>query len=264
VRKIVVTFGGKAYDALTRRTVECAPKLGADDVMVFDDRWLMDTGFVARNEWLFEARPAWRGEGWIEDVKFGFGHCAWKSFVIQSAFDRVDEGDVVLYLDADTFPIAWFGQLFPACAEAGGLLLFEEKGCKNLKYTKSDAMLAMGLSVEDSNHACARINLWQKGPLLPRQMLNEWWAYSVNPRCMLWDKSVLTADHPRFLRHCDEQSVLSNLARKYGVPLHRTPDQNGAPQSADDPDVDFYPQVFEQRWADGDRSDLSGSAYRTC
>src|ERR1017187_70140 len=248
MRKILVTFGGKAYDERIKVTVERAPTLGADAVWVFDDKWLLTTGFVDHNRFLYDANP-----------KFGFGYCGWKAFVIQSALDRLENGDVVFYVDADTFPIGKpFGQVFDACDKAGGVFLFAEQGCSSLHYTKKDCFLAMGVPLEDGEIAAGRFSLWQKGPFLPKQMLAEWWAYSVNPRCMLWDHSILAPDHPEFARHCTEQSVLTLLKQKYQIPLHRTPDQWGSV----DKDYDLYPQILEQKWAEGDRSDVSGSQYR--
>lgn len=251
MRKILVTFGGRAYDASIAVTIERAPRLGVDDVWVYDDKWLIDSGYVAVNKWLYDAEP-----------KFGFGYCSWKAFVVASALDRLACGDVVFYVDADTYPLDKpVGQLFDACAAAGGVFLFEEQGCSNLHYTKADCMVAMGLPIAECTIAAGRFSLWQKGPFLARQMLAEWWAYSVNPRCMLWDRSVIVPDQPEFARHTTEQSVLTNLARKYGIPLHRTPDQNGSIglYAADDA---LYAQVFEQKWCTGNRADLSGSRYR--
>ena len=180
--------------------------------------------------------------------------------------ERLQDGDVVLYTDADTFPVAPFGQLFDACAREGGVFLFEEC-CSTLRYTKADCFLAMGMPIEDGIFACGREQLFQKGPFLSKQILAEWWAYSVNPRCMFWDKSILQPDQPEDYRNSTEQSVLTNLGRKHKIPLHRTPDQCGVDEHGQirpeyNKDADLYPQLFEQRYCTGDRTDLSGSSYR--
>lgn len=253
-----VTFGGKAYDSTIEIIVRHCPQFGADRVLVLDDKWLIETGYVARNKWLYENVTDAHGT----DYNHGFGWNSWKSFVIQTAMDRCENGDVVLYTDADTFPIAPYGALFDACRRECGVYLFEEPGCSTLRFTKADCFLAMGLPIEECPHACGRFSLWQKGSFLARQMLNEWWAYSVNPRCMRWDRSILQEDQPEYYRNSTEQSVLTNLAKKYGVPLHRSPDQCGADRASHTKDWDVYPQVFEQRYCTGDRGDVSGSAFR--
>src|SRR5205814_5344616 len=61
----------------------------------------------------------------------GFGWCSWKGFILLDAFSRrMQAGDVALYLDADTFPIAPFGQLFEACAREGGVFQIGRASCR--------------------------------------------------------------------------------------------------------------------------------------
>lgn len=255
MKNVLVTFSGKAYDEATGLIVERGLTMGADEVMVFDDRWLIDTGYVAMHPWLYQPEPSFSS-----GANFGFGYCSWKAFVILSAMDKLQDGDVVLYTDADTYPVNQFWQLFERCRQAGGVFLFTEHGCSTLRFTKGDCFLAMGMPIKESVHGCGRFSLWQKGPLLSRQMLTEWWAYSVNPRCMLWDKSILQPDQPEFYRNSTEQSVLTNLGVKYGVPFHRNPDQGGVDQQG--LPGDDYPQLFEQKYCTGDRADVSGSSHR--
>ena len=69
----------------------------------------------------------------------------------------------------------------------------------------------------------------------------------------------MVADYPEFRRHSCEQSVLSNLVWMSGAPCHRTPDQNGSGEK----DQELYPQLFQQVYCCGDRSDHSGSSFRT-
>jgi len=270
MRRVVCTFSGKAYDATTKLIVERARDLADAEVMVFDDKWLMGTGYYDANRWLFEATSRKHGEGMKGAVyQHGFSWCSWKSFCIQSAWDRMAEGDVCMYLDADCIPLTNFGQLFYECYKEGGVFLFEEQA-SNLRFTKRGSRLVMGIPDGEGPHACGRFSLWQKGSFLARQILNEWWAYSINRECQLWDGSRLTdlggnacGDPPEYYRHSTEQSVLSNLAIKYKLPLHRAPDAGGFPVKPGDKDVELYPQqLFEQRWCAGDRSDLSGSSYR--
>jgi len=250
MNNIIATFSGKAYDKTTKLLIwSSQTDEASDDVLVFDDRWLCESGYVARNRWLFDVWSPSAVDN-PQPVQHGFGWCSWKAFVILSAFDRVKEGDVVMYVDADCYPVAPFGHLFQECVDAEGVLLFDE-GVSNARFTKADCMVVMGLPVEDGPHACGRFSLWQKGSFLARQMLAEWWAYSINPRCTLWDESVLVNDPPAYYRNSTEQSVLSNLAIKYKLPLHSPIDGEGTPG-----------QLFRQEWCAGDRSDLSGSSYR--
>jgi len=120
VKRVLITFGGAKYDKTVKEIVEHAPKMGADSVWVYDEQWLMQTEFYRLNHWL------WEGRGICKDR--GFGWWCWKPFVILDALDRLEIGDVVLFIDADTFPIHDFSMLYDECARAGGAMLFEAQG----------------------------------------------------------------------------------------------------------------------------------------
>ena len=68
-----------------------------------------------------------------------------------------------------------------------------------------------------------------------------------------------------FIRHSAEQSVLSLLALKYSIPLHRCPDQGGWPVAWDGKykPEDTYPQLFHHDgWAHRGKETGGGSRYR--
>jgi hypothetical protein len=256
---ILITFGGRAYDRqIGLQRVSCE-QLGIHHV-VFDDRWLLGTSFYELNRWIFERQP-----------QHGFGFCSWKPYIIEYAIRTfLALHDVVMYLDADTYPVGDIRPLFDMAEKsAQSILLFEEQGCVNKTWIKGECFLAMGTGpgAGEAMHACGRFQLFQQGPLIVEQFLAEWQAYSLNKRCQFHEGSAelfRDFDDTSFIRNSCEQSVLSLLAHKYDLPLHRTPDQNGWPVAHDGtykPD-DKYPQLFIQDGRRGDTSDLSGSRYR--
>jgi len=246
--KIYITFGGKAYDSLVERIVTDGIKFGADKVIVYDDRWLIESGFVERNRILFETTP-----------QHGFGFCSWKPFVILDAMSKADPGDLILYTDADTYPISDITPLFDLCAR-DGITLFEEQGCVNNMWIKRDCFIEMGCDeprFHDGQHACGRFQLFMisSGAEI---LAAKWLRFSTSPRCSFHDAGE-AENLPTFRRNSTEQAVLSLLALKYDIPLHRTPDQNGSIGCGQAEDT--YPQIFEQKWCDGNRLDLSGSSF---
>ncbi len=254
MKRIYITFGGKAYDETTERIVEDAPKFGVDEVRVYDDRWLIEnTKFREMNHWLFET-----------EKKFGFGWCAWKPLIIIDALGICDPGDVVLYTDADTYPIADLSPIFDGCTAAKeGIFLFESQGCPNDRFTRRDCFIAMGLDdpkYYGRNHASGRFQLFRRASWYTEQLLTEWAAYSVNPMCQTVAPSKYGEDLPGYHRHSNEQSILTLLAHKYEIPLHREACQFGWPATTHPEDT--YPQLFHQQWCSGDRGDLSGSRFR--
>jgi hypothetical protein len=262
-KRVLITFGGVAYDeqvARQRRFVEFDKSGGMiDEHRVYDDAWLMTTPFYELNRWIFEREP-----------QHGFGFCSWKPYIIGHALAHYCEpGDVVLYLDGDTFPVADLSALFEY-TERHGMMLFEEQGCINRQWTKADCFHAMGClnlpQYYNASQACGRFSLYRAGDYRVQQFLMEWQAYSLNPSCTFHEKSSVLGvlDDPTLYKNSCEQSVLGNLAVKYGIPTHRTPDQNGWPVHEDGryKPEDAYPQLFCQQWRSGNILDRTGSRFR--
>ena len=285
-KRILITFGGKAYDEQVYRQVRAAQEQSISH-RVFDDAWLMTTPFYQLNRWIFDREP-----------QHGFGFCSWKPYIIQYALRSFCEtGDVVMYLDGDTFPIADISCLFDHAAREG-VMLFEEQGCINKEWTKADCFFAMGCEEQeylDAAQACGRFSLWRSGDPRVNQLLMEWQTYSLNRNATFHEPSRLLKDKDTLIlnRNSCEQSVLGNLAVKYRIPTHRTPDQNGWPVARvgkhpvtvatqfsrpggtdwHKPDCecgecepykpeDTYPQLFLQQWRSGNILDRTGSRFR--
>ncbi len=259
MKRIYITFGGKAYDETTERIVDDAPKFGVDEVKVYDDRWLIEnTKFLEMNSWLFGTgvKPA------QPELKFGFGWCSWKPLIILDALKGLIAGDVVLYTDADTYPIADLTPIFDGCRDSKeGIFLFESQGCLNGRFTRGDCAMAMCLELHPGRiMGCGRFSLFRAGSFYAQQFLTEWWAYSVNPHCQRVAPSVHSFDDSNYYRHSNEQSILTMLGYKYNLPFHREACQAGWPNTTKPEDT--YPQLFVQEWCGGDRTDLSGSRFR--
>lgn len=250
--RVLITFSGAAYDETTRQIVERAPTLGADRVVVYDDAWLMRQDFYTQNRWL-----------WDHPHKRGFGWYAWKPFIIWHALSTLLDGDVVLYIDADTVPIRSFGMLYDICVADGGIMLFASEGHIHGEWCKRDCFEVMGQEEERYLRApagVARFMLFQKGPWLSTQFLAEWLTYCVNPLANTFDRSVLADEHPWFIEHRAEQAILTNLAHKYELYLYREACEAGNGSSRD---RDLYGQLFTQINADTAHvtSEPTGSVY---
>lgn len=257
MKRLYITFSGAAYDETTSRIVEFAPRFGADEVLVYDDAWLMDQEFYRLNKWLWTYPDT-------QDPKRkprGFGWFCWKPFIILHALERCAPGDIVLYTDADTFPIAPLGALYEECERIGGTMLFNAYGCDHANWCKEDCHLVMGNwpARGHRDHGVARFMLFQKGHWSVQQFLMEWLTYSINPIATTFDPSWLRADALILHEHRTEQAIMTNLAYKYGHKFYREACQNAATQPEDQ---DLYPQLFTQVGCHANGKSLEGSRFR--
>ena len=263
MRRIYCTFSGAQYDETTERIVEDAPKFGVDEVRVYDDRWLMNTEFYKLNRWIFDLKS--RGE------HRGFGWYAWKPFVILQAMENAEleraehcqsPDDIILWSDADTYPIGDLTPLYQRCRDDGGIMLFAAEGWTQGQSTKRDCMIAMGRDFacyRNEQHATARFALFEAGNYRAKQFLMEWLAYCLNPLCVGLEPSVLGPEYPEYNEHRSDQSILTNLAHKYGCKLYREADQFG---DGTDRDRELYGTVFHQIGQYDKPRSLAGSRYR--
>lgn len=243
MRRVYITFGGKPYDEPTKKIVENAPKLGADEVWVYDDAWLVTQPFYKQNKWL-----------WDHHHKRGFGWYCWKPFIIYHALQKLQDGDIVLFTDADCYPIQNFSVLYDQCEKDGGIMLFSAMTHKHYTWCKRDCYIVMGQDEPkyyDVQHGVARFMLFQKGKWRATQFLMEWLTYCVNPLATTFDKSTLSTEPIGFKEHRTEQAIMTNLAHKYGLKLYREADWCGEAAFCGEElsklDRDLYPQLFVQQ-----------------
>jgi hypothetical protein len=255
MKRIYITFGGASYDATTERIVKDAPQFGADEVWVYDDRWLTETEFYRVNQWL------WDHHGDQNNQKRGFGWFAWKPFILLDALSRLQDGDVVLYTDADTYPIADFSMLHEECSRLGGVMLFEAMGCPTNQWTKRDCFAVMGQDQPEywnRRAGVARFMLFERGPWKAYQFLVEWQAYCLNPLTQTFDPSVLGPELDGFREHRAEQAIMTLLGLKYGFKFYREACQFG---DAFTEDRELYPTLFHQVYSTITKT-LEGSRFR--
>lgn len=272
MKNVLISFSGSAYDPQTKLTLDRAPGMGADETWIYDDRWLLSTEFGQSPEfqWLLHQRGVGNPHGGR-----GLGWFSWKPYIIEHALDRLDDGDCVLYLDADTYPIHDFSMLFDICRRDKGHMVFmatakTEPLC-NRQWCKRDCFIRMDMDYPafwHAGHAVARFICFEKGALGLDHFLNKWQKFCLDPLATTFEPSVLGpeldglphTDGPQgnFREHRTEQAIFTNLVTERGWKLYREACGFGkdCPQ-----DWDLYPQLFEQRDL-GRPKTLAGSAYR--
>lgn len=267
---ILITFGGEAYDSITAHVVARSRTIGADQVWVYDDRWLVGTEFFSRPDFQY----LYNFVGHLCPRGRGFGLYSWKPYIIKHALSRLKNGDMVLYLDADTYPIEDFSVLFRECERIGGHMAFmatakTEPLC-NRQWCKRDCFVCMGCDEPrywHGPHYVARFIVMQKGASGITDFLDEWQAHCLDRHCQTFEKSLMAPEHDgpygdgpaaAFREHRTEQAIYSNLCIKYGRKPYREACEFGkdCPQ-----DWELYPQLFSQVGTHGPKS-LAGSRFR--
>ena len=277
MRRIYCTFSGSMYNETTQRIVEDAPGFGVDEVRIYDDRWLIGTEFYKLNRWIFDLRS--------RNEHRGFGWYSFKPYVILSELNRIehcitsdlstpddgsnfeydlhaltDQKPVVLWTDADTYPIADLTPLYEQCHKDGGIMLFAAEGCVQGAWTKRSCMKAMACDTGDyrrSQHAVGRFMLFEAGNYRAKQFLMEWQTYLLNPACIGLEPSP--DEYPEYVEHRSDQSILGNLAHKYGLKLYREADGFG---DGSQRDRQIFGTVFKQIGQYDKPKSMEGSRYR--
>ena len=258
----LITFSGAKYDDTTLRIVVDAPRFGADRVLVYDDVWLEAHPFRQTNRALFDHPGAALHKHSTRVGRQG-ANCwyAFKPLVMIDALDRSKDGDVVLFLDADSYPVSDFSIVFDI-ARRDGAMFFAAQGHSNHRWNKADCLIVMGQDEDRYRMAqagCARFIAVKKGPWKPLQLLWEWLTYAVNLTSTTFDPSRYGAEHPEFIEHRTEQAILTNLALKHGYKLWRECDDSG---EGYDVDRDVMPQALFQQIRQGDCPNGVGSQFR--
>lgn len=280
MKRHYVTFSGARYFDTTNRIVGNAPKYGADNVLVYDDWWLQHCrpAYWDRVRWFRQQR--WNDEAGPRGVDF----FVFKPYVILDALRRIDPGDVLLWSDADTYPIADLRPFYDRCVTDGGALFFAARGCLNKWYTKRDVFVLMGCDSAPYYEAwqtVGRFMLFRKptGEGLPgtggpefdsERFLLDWLAYTANPFINTFEPSVISPDQEELKQSRCEQSVLSLLRQKYGMPLYREACEFGCWKGETDPnrEIDFpghqtFSQVGGHSYRPGFAGDhFEGSSFR--
>ncbi len=254
MKKLLITFSGRRYDPTTEAIVKNGVTFGADEVRVYDDKWLIHN----HHDFIRDRQDIFIDGGKIvpcnEDGNYqlarqkytrGFGWFCWKPFVILDALERFCEpGDVVMYTDGDCYPIADLSPFYDYANEHGAML-FAAAGLSQRHWCKRDCMAGMGMDSDfwrDKPAGNARYMLFKKGDsagasaCIPvENFLDQWLMLASQKKLTTFELSE--NEYPELVpnpatgrslgQHRCEQAILTNLANWYGIPLHRPPCEDG-------------------------------------
>lgn len=257
MRNYLVSYANISFMERQKELVASAHKFGIDDVFTATQESFQESKFYKKNIKIFCNE---RGDG----------YWAWKSYFIYEALKRIEEGDILFYVDAGAEIINHVEPLVKLCKKQKGILLFSAVN-KNKYWTKKSCFKIMG---------CNSKKYWESS-----RVMGGYQIYIKNKRTMKFIKEYLKFsqikkaidDSPSFIKnfkgfveHRHDQSIVSGLAVKYKIQAFRNPSQGGnylkLPQlrekgewlnypfeySIEPDEVSKYPTIFFNKRNSGD------------
>ena len=214
-RLTLLCYATAGYEPQQRAVVRSAARAGFTHCLPWKRSMLERTAFYAEHRALL-------------DKPRGGGYWLWKPFLIARELERLRPGDFLVYTDCG-YP--WrplvirqpLDAVLEWCErENAGLLpgVYIPQHGRNRNWTKRECFIAMQCDSEpywNQPQVQATFSVWQKCARA-EEFVAEWLRWCLHP-ATLGDERVMDTveEHPEFITHRHDQSVLTNLARMRGV-----------------------------------------------
>lgn len=153
----------------------------------------------------------------------GFGYWKWKADIVKSFFDKMSDGDIIVYTDGG---IVWnnsdkalerFQDYLDMLTLEKTILAFQEPYIEQ-EWTKGDLLKAVGVYDDDAfigtNQLWGGCFMLMKSPV-SEKFLNDWIALNNLSKELITDKRSIVANKPGFKEHRHDQSTFSLTAKRY-------------------------------------------------
>lgn len=219
MKKYLLTYGTSEFEGTIEFLLNSIHKM-VDDCFVFNKQSIPNE-FIENNKNIFSNTR-------------GGGYWIWKSYFLSKVLEKINYGDLCIYLDSGMIAVKNIDQLFEKCIKNDGILLFKNR-CgnkygdvwKNNMWTKFDCFKIMDC-LDDKyvfgNQVDAAFQIYQKNDTTI-SLINEYLKYSQNENVITDIQNIHGENFPEFVEHRHDQSILSLLAIKYNVHLDEVPSQ---------------------------------------
>lgn len=216
MKTVLTTLSNNLYLESRLRLNNSALKYGFDEVASYDFNDLKGAVFFEENKKLL-LNPR------------GLGYWIWKPYILLEEIKKMSDGDIIVYCDAGIEIIGSAAPLFEICT-AQPILLFANGTLKNRIWTKRDAFILMEADNRkfwNGLQCDASFSVFKKCAQ-SLHFLEDWLHYCCDERVVTEMPNVCgKKNFFGYRQHRYDQSILSLLALKYNVPLHRMPSQYG-------------------------------------
>jgi hypothetical protein len=210
MKKKFITFGGggQNYIDAGERLVRQIER-----IKLFDEVTLYTDEYLKKDEYF------WNKHGnFVENNKRGYGHWLWKPYLTKITMDKMNDGDILFYLDSGCeFHIKKkdvLEQFFEYVQDE--LLIGTETDLAECQWTKMDLLVHLDAVDDRFSRSFQR----QGGTNLflvcekTRSFVNKWYETCCNHH-LIDDSPSIIPNHPWFRDHRHDQSVYSILFKKY-------------------------------------------------
>jgi hypothetical protein len=153
----------------------------------------------------------------LKYTKKGAGNYFWKSYIIEKALNKINEGDYLMYADSGSFFLKSVLPLVKYMETKNKEILCFRLPLIEKQWTKRDAFLLMDCDSEkytDSSQTLATFFLVKKTNKAI-DFISEYKKYCFDSRILSDDSNVLGEENYQgFIEHRHDQSVLSLLSKK--------------------------------------------------
>ena len=213
-KKIFITFAADTprYPQLTKRVkivCEQAKTLRYfDKIIGYTDQDLkQDTEYWGKYGNFIESNPR------------GFGFYMWKSSVVKRTMDEMNDNDILIYIDAGCTINSYGKKRLDEYVDMvrksdHGIISFQME-LSSQKYTKKELFDYMEVSPEyqNKNQFVAGILILRKNENT-KKIVDEW--FRVSHIHEMINDQLSSTQHPDFIDHRHDQSILSILFYRYG------------------------------------------------
>jgi hypothetical protein len=163
----------------------------------------------------------YKNNKYILDMPRGCGYWLWKPFIILEALKKINDGDVIFYIDCgDFYNKNIINYIKPIMEKETCLLL--EGGYPNKNWTKRDCFYYMDSDKKEFHDVIqleAGIQFWKKTEKTFK-ILEEQIKYGSDYRIITDSPNECGyPNFPNFQDHRHDQSILTNLYVKYKLPI---------------------------------------------
>lgn len=236
----LITFATPNFYYSRATLIRSARKVGIENIKAYKSPEFIKTDFYSRNA-VITTQPR------------GAGYWLWKPYYILEGLKSLNEGDILVYCDSGVDIIASLQPLIDiVSASKKGILLFENYQAsayfpksenleineynlytelnKNKYWAKRDAFVLMGLDEErywNSPQVDANFQVYRKCEA-SMQFVEEWLNYCCNPQIITDTPNTSgLPNFPNMFNHIHDQAIISLLAEKHEIELHRCASQFG-------------------------------------